>query len=493
MPVPSLIVSADWRLIVMKLSSWAWAWALMGCLFLSDASAQGLRQPFSVQPAGFDYNRYLNEDTASPSDQPAPVVNSTQHSAPAPVAQGAPVASAGCDTGCASSGCDAACCDSGCSSCGCASACNSCGGCSSCGCGCGLNLTSLTNSLGLGNCCLGEPFSLGSALFCEGSCWTAGGWTQVGYHDENNGQFNNHRGDVNLHQQWLYLEKTAKPTDCCWDWGFRADLMYGVDGADTQAFGNTLGGDGNPRGWDTGWNHGIYGWALPQLYLEVARGDLSIKAGHFYTLVGYEVVAAPDNFFYSHSFTMYNSEPFTHTGVIATYSVNDCLDVYAGWTLGWDTGFDQFDDGNSFLGGVSATLTDDITMTYISTIGDFGWRGDDGYMQSVVFDTQLTDNLQWVFQTDYLRVDETGEDNTGINQYFIYTINDCLSLGHRVEWWKTDPLIAGAGSLSVYESTWGINYKPHANLIVRPEIREEWSPALDYDQTIFGVDVIATY
>ena len=85
------------------------------------------------------------------------------------------------------------------------------------------------------------------------------------------------------------------------------------------------------------------------------------------------------------------------------------------------------------------------------------------------------------------------KNNVGINQYFIYTVNDCLSLGTRIEWWKTDPLLAGAGSFSVYEATWGVNYKPHANFIVRPEIRQEWAPAANFEQTIFGVDVIATY
>jgi hypothetical protein len=229
------------------------------------------------------------------------------------------------------------------------------------------------------------------------------------------------------------------------------------------------------------------------LYAEVGRGDFSVKVGHFYTLVGYEVVTAPDNFFYSHAFTMYNSEPFTHTGAIATYAVSDNLEVYGGWTLGWDTGFDQFGNGSNFLGGFSATLTDDVTLTYITTIGDFGWRGEDGYMQSVVVDTTLTENLNYVFQSDFLRVDSTGEDNVGINQYLFYTVNDCLALGSRVEWWKTDPLTAGLGSQSVYGATFGANIRPHANFVVRPEIRQQWSPAQDFDDTIFGIDVIATY
>jgi hypothetical protein len=460
----------------MKRSSWAWAWALSGCLFTGDATAQGLRQPFSVRPAGFDYNRYLQDESPSPSDQPAPVVDapSSQEPAPAAVGSGASQSfSASCDTGL---------CDSGCSECGSNGVCG-------CGGGCGLSRW-LDH-----HCCLGEAHTLTSHLFCEDSPWSVGGWTSVGYHNHSDLLFNQHPGKPRLHQQWFYLEKATQADECNWDWGFRADLLYGVDAADTQAFGNTVGANGAPRGWDTGWNHGIYGFALPQLYAEVARGDLSIKAGHFYTLIGYEVVQAPQNFFYSHSFTMYNSEPFTHTGVLATYSMNDNLDVFGGWTLGWDTGFDQFEDGSNFLGGISAGLTDNVTLTYISTVGDFGWRGDEGYMSSLVVDTDLTDRLKYVFWSDYLKVESTGEDNFGINQLLIYTLSDCLGVGTRMEWWKTDPLDStlGTGNVSVYSSTFGVNIRPHANLIFRPEIRQQWSPAADYDETIFGLDMFATF
>jgi hypothetical protein len=447
--------------------------------------AEGLRQPFSVHPVGFDYNRYLQEDSPSPSDQAPPVVNAepsqpapAHHGAPAPVAQSSGATGANCGA-----------CDSGCDTCGAADGCDSCGGCASCGsCGCGLNLHCL------GCMCAGEAHTLQDLLLCDDSCVTIGGWTQFGYTDESDGLFNDQPNNINLHQQWFYVEKLAKADACNWDWGFRGDIMYGIDGADTQAFGNTFDPvTGTPRGWDTGWNHGIYGFAVPQLYGEIARGDWSLKAGHFYTPVGYESVMAPNNFFYSHALTMYNSEPFTHTGALATYTVSENLKGYIGWSLGWDTGFDQFEDGNSYIGGFTATLSDNFTATYIHMLGDFGWRGDEAYVHSVVLDTKLTDNLKYVFQTDYLRVEETGEDNTAIVQYLLYTVNDCFGLGTRVEWWKTDPLIAGAGSLSFNEVTFGANFKPHANLVLRPEVRQDWSPALDFDETILGVDVIAKY
>ena len=124
-------------------------------------------------------------------------------------------------------------------------------------------------------------------------------------------------------------------------------------------------------GWDNTWDNGVnYGWAMPQLYLEAGYGDLSVKAGHFYTIIGYEVVQATGNFFYSHAYTFNNSEPFTHTGILATYNLSDDVTFYGGWTEGWDSGFD--DNGDNFLGGISVNLTDDFTVIYATTIGRFG-------------------------------------------------------------------------------------------------------------------------
>ena len=74
--------------------------------------------------------------------------------------------------------------------------------------------------------------------------------------------------------------------------------------------------------------------AIPQLYVEAGYGDLSVKAGHFYTIIGYEVVQATGNFFYSHAYTFNFSEPFTHTGVLATYNASDDV-TDLGWLHAW--------------------------------------------------------------------------------------------------------------------------------------------------------------
>ena len=369
-------------------------------------------------------------------------------------------------------GCAAKCCEQPCTD----------GGCCDNTCGC---------NDGCGWCNLGEAHTLNSIFKddCTGEDhWlNVGGWTQWGYTSDSTGLFNTNPHGINNHQSYLYMEKVADGSNGL-DWGFRADLVYGTDAADTQAFGAS-------NSWDNkaNWNHGIYGFAMPQLYAELASGDWSVKMGHFYTLVGYEVVTAPDNFFYSHAFTMYNSEPFTHSGFVATYKLSDNVEVYGGWTAGWDTGFDRFNGGSNFLGGISASVSDNVTVTYITTIGDFGARGE-GYMHSLVLDVQVSDKINYVVQSDLLETNAVvgaANHTIGINQYLFYTFNDCLKAGSRLEWWKSN-------GESIYNATFGLNYRPHANLVIRPEIRHQWGSentinGLPTDDTITGIDAILTF
>ena len=202
---------------------------------------------------------------------------------------------------------------------------------------------------------------------------------------------------------------------------------------------------------------------------------------------------------------MYNSEPFTHTGALATYS-NCGTDVYLGWTLGWDSGFDQYFSGSNFLGGFSTDVMDDVKLSYVTTIGNFGWRsaGTDGYSHSIVFDATLTNCLTYVLQSDYYvskngSIGDVGRkrEDVGINQYLFYTLNDCWAVGGRAEWWKRKGFLSDNYD-SYYEVTGGINYRPHANIIFRPEIRYNWAPSSDtyaggFNQWVFGVDCVATF
>lgn len=344
-------------------------------------------------------------------------------------------------------------------------------------------------------CCEhGEPWR----LFPETKpCWgfDVGGWTSAGYTLNDNGAsgananfpvaFNQRGEELLLNQLWFYAVREADTTCQTWDWGFRIDYLFGADAQDTQTF-----GDG---GFDDNWDSGSeYGSALPQLYAEFKYNDFSVIAGHFFTIIGYEVVGAPQNFFYSHANTMNYGEPFTHTGVLTTWDVDEDIRLYNGWVGGWDT-FENRDNASQYLGGMSLQLTDRAALTWTLITGDFapdqGLR--DSYLNSFVFTWDINDRWSYVFQHDLgyvhgdpgaLPLGQTVAEWYGINQYLFYRFNECWAAGLRAEWFRDDDgfRIDPDGNDATffpgnyYEVTAGINWQPTANFRLRPEIRWDW-------------------
>ena len=343
----------------------------------------------------------------------------------------------------------------------------------------------------------GDAFDLGTSLFGEDSGWDVGGWVQAGYTNKSDGVLNTRPDALNVHQTWIYLEKVADGSKGL-DWGARVDAMYGLDGENTQAFGN------NPGRWDfaNGFDHGAFHSAIPQAYGVLAYDKLSVKLGHFYTPAGYEVVPATGNFFYSHAFTWNFTEPFTHTGALATYTASDEVTLYGGWVAGWDTGFDAFNNGSAVIGGATVKATDDISVSYIGTVGNLGKIGD-GNSHHIVATAALTDKLNYALSSDITRTNAgvfggTTFHSVSAANYLIYNLTDKVGVGGRAEWIKLD-------GVSYYETTVGVNVKPTPNFILRPEVRHQWSPGADKaggnnpiglpttDDTIVGIDAILTF
>jgi hypothetical protein len=352
-----------------------------------------------------------------------------------------------------------------------------CGSCEGAGCGecCGS---------GIFACNIGDPWTIPQPCICANRDLKIGGWLEAGmfgnqYDTVSNGPLGlRDKKYFDADQLWIYAER-ATNTECKdWDIGGRVDYVYGIDGPDTQCFGD--------RSWDFGWNSSDrYGSAIPQIYGEVAFRNLKVKIGHFYTPMGYEVFAATGNFFYSRNYMFFYAEPFTHTGFLATYKFNDKLSGSAGWSNGWDSGFGNDNEGSVFLGGLTLNITEKATLAWYMCSGYFGtgraFQGaatNDIFMNSLVFTYKITDRWTYVFQNDYAtnynRADNT--DWYGIDQYLIYKINDCWSFGGRIEWFRdNDGVRVIAGNVGDYnEMAAGINYKPHANIMLRPEIRYDW-------------------
>ncbi len=322
-----------------------------------------------------------------------------------------------------------------------------------------------------------------------------GGWLAWGYYDNSHGfegqlgntplGFNNIASEPVIHQMWTHIGKEAQ-TGQGIDLGFRADVLFGADGPNTVAF-----GDG---GWDASWaTSSQYGFAAPQLYGDLAVGKTRLKAGRFFTIMGYEVVQAPQNFFYSRAYTMNYNQPFTHTGFLLDRPLGRFIQLYGGWTAGWDSGWTNRNNGSTFLGGASVKWSDRTNLIWTMSFGD---PGDDPlttthvYLQSLVLNVAVTDRLRYVFHSDFqTRTPDPAAGAAfkqyGINQYMFYDITQRISVGGRYEWFYVGENVGlplGTAALTpgthYHAVTLGANYRPRRNMIFKPEMRYD---TVDFD------------
>jgi hypothetical protein len=396
----------------------------------------------------------------------------------------------------------------------------------------------------LSGCCEADTICDPWRLFPELGCgWTFTGFINAGAAANADHPASHYNGpvtffdreDLRLSQLYGVLEKKADPCGCGSPWGARVDLLYGTDYVFTQA----VGLETNPDGTNS-WNRestnipgalAMYGLAMPQAYLEYAVNNVSLKFGHFYAPVGYQVVPASGNFFVTQPYTFQYGEPFTLTGVLATWQYSEQLTLQAGAVNGWDKFDAQSDRASGIVTFNYAPLHSAYTIFNSTIVGD-----EDGttppftgqrFLNSLVFTFNVTENVQYVFQNDIGRQDNAvgpGVDGEwyGVNQYLFYTVNECWKLGVRGEWFRDDdgtrlsaaPIrLGGLANLGVaglpaaaagdyYNLAVGANWSPSANLTIRPEARWDWSEGTaiaPYDdftkdsQFMAAVDAILLY
>jgi len=402
---------------------------------------------------------------------------------------------ASCDTAIAACGA----CDVGGSSCG-----RTC-----CGWGCGCNL--------------GKPYSLFGKC-----CWTdrlgikVGGWVQQGItfnaddpasHFNGPVALNDQHARYQLNQAWIYLDRQAQTDGCGFALGGHLDLVYGTD-------------------WRFGINTGLedritptdqeYGFVMPQAYVDVAWNDLTVRMGHYAGLLSYEQVPSVLNFFYSHSYTMGYGEPLLVTGVNANYKVGDMLAVDAGFHRGWM----RWEDNNNsmdLMGGVTWTSCSQATkIRFMMNYGPQDPGGEfDTFTYSLMLDQKISEKFSYALQqvTGVTDLGPTNADYYSFVNYFMYKINPCWTAGLRYEWFRDEDGTRVAGLGSIGRFGWnsppgyagdfnaisaGLNWRPHANIVVRPELRYDWfggdvAAGLPFDdgasakQWLLGTDVIVTF
>ena len=382
--------------------------------------------------------------------------------------------------------------------------------------------------------CLSDDFFRSGQFFVRG--WLDQGFTWNPDRPNNrfNGPmtFNDRSNDYQMNQLYLSMGREVRTDGCSWDAGGRIDLLYGSDYFFTTATGLETYEDGSQR-WNSqngpraGGTAGLYGLAMPQLYAEFSAPfgcGTTFKFGHFYTILGFESVMAPENFFYSHSYVMQYGEPFTHTGMLASYRASQGLTFHGGFTRGWDTWEDP-NDTLGFLGGVSWVSRNERSRVNFSlhTGREDALGSNDRTSYSLVFSHKCTCRLTYILQHDYGVETDAAIDRSftltdarwyGINQYFIYDMTPTTSIGFRFEWFGDPenarvlgvPIESQTDGGNYYAASVGLNWKPCDRVVLRPELRWDWSdvsvPGVangmyddfsDKNQFTLGTDLIVTF
>ncbi len=334
-----------------------------------------------------------------------------------------------------------------------------------------------------------------------------------------------------LNQLYFVTEREADGSTG-WDVGGRVDLLFGTDYFYTTA----LGFDAyplQPLGIENIASWGFskdYGLAMPQLFADVAYRNVNLRFGHFYSILGFEQVPAIGNFFYSHAFSMQFS-PFTFTGFLGSWQPTEEATFFGGITTGWNNFFDgQPMTGDfailnpnypgagstaSFLGGINLESSDKTqTLSIMTTTGNEvttisrdpadGSLVGNRTLVSTVYTNRLSDKLIYVFQNDNawqfnanVSPGNTGQQ-PGLAQwysfvnYLFWQFSPKWEGGVRLEYFRDNngyiisaPL-RNEGQLgnpgywtegfagSFWELTFGLNWYPNNNWVIRPELRYDW-------------------
>lgn len=164
----------------------------------------------------------------------------------------------------------------------------------------------------------------------------------------------------NLNVVQLTIDKPLDESQ--WAAGYHVDLWMGPDAnaLGTQSVLSTGSGDFGIR------------QAYVSLRMPVGNG-IDWKVGVFDTIIGYESLSAANNPNYTHSYG-FTMEPTTHTGVLASYRINDLVSVTAGIANTFGPSINAKAQGPNLSGTTRAeTFKTYMGAATLTAPQDWGW------------------------------------------------------------------------------------------------------------------------
>ena len=338
-----------------------------------------------------------------------------------------------------------------------------------------------------------------------------------------------------------------------WDVGGLVEVMYGADAAaihsDGLEYGNSVPFNDRFRGGTTDRYHPQDQFDIPQAYLDIVTPvkGLKVRVGKFDTLMGYETINPNTTPFYSHSY-IFDAEPFTHTGVVLFYQVNDQLGVAAGVTRGWDQALKDNNGSPDGIFQITYKVNKQWTVSLQGTVGPENtddtahWRIAPDLTTTYAVNDKLTLGAEAIYiydggynpnypgtpTNDTLQIDNANlvpagsyGDVWGLALYASYKVDDHFTInfrGEKLHDYRAGtsvstsfpyPVVGSGAATNWYEATLGVTITPMpkdrflSGVKIRPEIRYDYNDTQKAfpaginssfkDQLTFGADLIINF
>lgn len=230
---------------------------------------------------------------------------------------------------------------------------------------------------------------------------------------------------------------------------------------------------------------------VTQAFIQYAGGPVTVIAGKFVTAAGAEVINSTANNNYSRSILFGYAIPFTHTGMRATYAMNDKVSLVAGVNNGWD----QTKDANKNKAtefGIALTPSKSFSLSAgyhggfepinIATApnGAGGMRT----LIDIVATITVSDNLNFVFNYDTGSQDNANGANSakwnGYAAYANYQMSEKWFASLRAESFSDKDGYRTGTTQEWKEATVTVAYSPSKSVQLRGEIRKDISDVASF-------------
>ena len=220
------------------------------------------------------------------------------------------------------------------------------------------------------------------------------------------------------------------------DWGFKLELFYGSDARYLKSIGlldlvtDDIVQPDIPEA-----------WLLAHFPISGTAGGLDLKLGKFTNCFGAEMTDPRMNVFYSHSYIFDFGCPFYGTGALATLHAAPELNFVASIDRGLNVALEDNNDSPSFYGGAVMNCCKD-RLCCAAMVHAGPENPNDNHNYRYLSDFTLTwrpnDRFTTITDINYAYEEAFDARGYGVAQYFTYAINDCCSIGVRLEAWRDE-------------------------------------------------------